>query len=223
VTPLAEAAIPPARDALPWRSWVAITAAFLAAAGALLWIASGTPGHPRLAVLSALLLYMSLAFTFLPLPTAWIVLWAARDVGPVPVALVATVGTCIANLHDYYIVSGLCGLGRVQQVRQARSYQRAVGWFRRAPFLAFSASQLLPLSVDAVRLLAITAGYPRRAYVLATFAGRFPRYLLLAVLGHELKPSNRAIVVVLAVFVLAGAAKGAFHLARRLRSRRNAV
>jgi membrane protein YqaA with SNARE-associated domain len=212
----AAAAVAVAPRPLPWRSWLALTAVFLAADGAVLWASSGTPGHPRLEVLSALLLYMSLAFTFLPLPTAWIVLWAAREVGPVPVALVATVGTCIANLHDYFIVTGLCRLGRVQQVRQARSYQRAVGWFHRAPFLALAAAQFVPLSVDAVRLLAISAGYPRRAYVLATFAGRFPRYLLFAVVGHELRLSNRAIAAVLGVMVVAGLAKPAVHLAKRL-------
>jgi membrane protein YqaA with SNARE-associated domain len=200
---------------LPWRSWLALTAAFLAVNAALLWASSGTPGHPRLEVLSALLLYMSLAFTFLPLPTAWIVLWAAREVGPVAVALVATAGTCVANLHDYYIVSGLCRLGRAQQARRTRAYERAVGWFRRAPFLALAAAQLVPISVDAVRLLAISAGYPRRAYVLATIAGRFPRYLLLAVAGHELQLSNRAIAAVLVVVALAGLSRTGVHLVKR--------
>ena len=219
MTPPAEAAVAGASRALPWRSWVAISAAVLAADAALLWASGGTPGHPRLEVLSALLLYMSVACTFLPLPTAWIVLWAAREAGPVPVALVATLGTCIANLHDYYIVSGLCRLGRVRQARRTRSYARAVGWFGRAPFLALAAASFVPISVDAVRLLAISAGYPRRAYVLATFAGRFPRYLLLAVLGHELHFSNRAIVAVLVVMALVGLSKGALHLVERFRSR----
>jgi membrane protein YqaA with SNARE-associated domain len=218
MTPPAGASVAVAPRALPWRSWIAICAAFLAADAALLW-SSGGSGHPRVEVLSALLLYMSLACTFLPLPTAWIVLWAAREAGPVPVALVATLGTCVANLHDYYIVSGLCRLGRVQRVRQTRSYARAVGWFRRAPFLALTVASFVPISVDAVRLLAISAGYPRGAYVLATFAGRFPRYLLLAVLGHELQLSNRAIVAVLAVMALLGLSKGALHLVERLRAR----
>lgn len=219
MTPPAETAAAAATRALPWRSWIAISAAFLAADAALLWASGRTPGHPRLEVLSALLLYTSVAFTFLPLPTAWIVLWAAREAGPLPVALVATVGTCVANLHDYYIVSGLCRLGRVQRARRSRSYARAVAWFGRWPFLALAAASFLPLSVDAVRLLAISAGYPRRAYVLATFAGRFPRYLLLAVLGHELQLSNRAIAAVLVVMALAGLARGALHLLERRRSR----
>lgn len=219
MTPPVDAAVAPAPRALPWRAWIAVTAAFLAASAALLWASGGTPGHPRLEVLSALLLYTSVACTFLPLPTMWIVLWAAREAGPVPVALVASLGTCVANLHDYYIVNGLCRLGRVQQARSTRTYARAVGWFRRAPFLALAVATFLPLSVDPVRLLAISAGYPRRRYVLATFAGRFPRYLLLAVLGHELQLSNRAIAAVFVGVALLGLAKGALHLIERRRSR----
>jgi membrane protein YqaA with SNARE-associated domain len=219
MTPPAEAVVAVAPPALPWRAWIASSGAFLAAVAALLWASGGTPGHPRLEVLSALLLYMSVACTFLPLPTAWIVLWAAREAGPLPVALVATVGTCIANLHDYFIVSALCRLGRVQQMQRTRSYARAVGWFGRAPFLALAAASFVPISVDAVRLLAISAGYPRRSYVLATFAGRFPRYLLLAVLGHELQLSNRVIAAVLVVMALVGLSKGALHLVERLRRR----
>jgi uncharacterized membrane protein YdjX (TVP38/TMEM64 family) len=100
-------------------------------------------------------------------------------------------------------------------VRGTRSYARAVGWFGRAPFLALAAASFVPISVDAVRLLAISAAYPRVPYVLATFVGRFPRYLLLAVLGHELRPSNRAIVAVLVAMALVGLARWALHLARR--------
>jgi membrane protein YqaA with SNARE-associated domain len=218
VSPPAGTAVAVAPRALPWRAWIAFSASLLAACGLLLWAAAGTPGHPRLAVLSTLLLYTSVACTFLPLPTAWIVLWAAREAGPLPVALVATVGTCVANLHDYYIVSGLCRLGRVQRARRSRSYARAVGWFQRAPFLALAAASFVPISVDAVRLLAISAGYPRRAYVLASFAGRFPRYLLLAVLGHELRLSNRAIAAVLVAMALVGLGKGALHLLQRRRA-----
>lgn len=215
-----EARAPAVARVLAWRPWALAFSAFLAAAGSVLWLARGTPSDPDLEVLTVLCLYLSFACTFVPLPTAWIVLWAARETGAFPVALVATAGTCIANMHDYYIVSGLWRLGRLKRARESARHARAVAWFRRAPFVALALASFAPLPVDAVRLLAISAGYPRTPFVLATFAGRFPRYLLLAILGHELRPSNRAIAAFVLVILVAGAAKAAVdHRRERLRRR----
>lgn len=204
---------------LAWRSWVLGFSAFLVATGTLLCMARATPRQAGLEVVALVLLYTSLACTFLPLPTAWILLWAGRELGPFPVALAATVGTCIANLHDYYIVSGLWRLGRVRRARETRLYARAAAWFRRAPFLALAVASFVPIPIDGVRLLAISVGYPRRAYFLASFAGRFPRYLLLALLGHELRLSNAAIGAVLLAIVLLGIGKGAVEIRARVRAR----
>ncbi|HET8538454.1 MAG TPA: VTT domain-containing protein [Anaeromyxobacter sp.] len=202
-----------------WRGWAAAFAAIYAANLGLAWVGHAAPSRD-LEVLALLSLYVSLACTFLPLPTMWIVLWAARETWPIPVALVATIGTCFGNLHDYEIVTGLCRLGPVQRARRSRLYGRAEAWFRRAPFAALTVAAFLPLPVDVVRLLAVSAGYPRRPYVLATFLGRFPRYLAIALLGHELRPSNRAIFVVFLVMGAIALAKTAPHLLERWRARR---
>jgi membrane protein YqaA with SNARE-associated domain len=200
-----------ARRDVGWRGWALVFAAFLAAGGSVLWLARGPLASPRLEILTLLLLYLSLACTFVPLPTAWIVLWAARETGALPVALVATAGTCIANLHDYHLVSALLAHRRLRRVRDGAGHVRAVAWFRRAPFTALAVASFAPLPIDAVRLLAISAGYGRAPYVLATFAGRFPRYLLLAVLGHELRPSNGVLAAVVVVIAVAAAAKLAYR------------
>lgn len=217
--PRSEAAPAPAAPPLAWRSWVLGSSAFVLTAAAYLWIGRATPRQEGLEIVVFVLLYTSLACTFLPLPTAWIVLWAAREVGPFPVAIAATVGTCIANVHDYYIVNGLCRLGRVRRARETRLYVRAATWFRRSPFLALAVASFVPIPIDGVRLLAISVRYPRRAYVLASFAGRFPRYVLLALLGHELRLSNAAIGVVLLGVVVLGLGKGALGMWARVRSR----
>jgi membrane protein YqaA with SNARE-associated domain len=205
---------------LAWRSWALAFTGFVAASGAALWLARNTLRNSGLEVLILLLLYLSFACTFLPLPTAWIVLWAARETDVLWVALVATAGTCIANLHDYHIVSGLWRAGRLRRARESAWHARAVAWFRRAPFLSLALASFVPLPVDAVRLLAISAGYPRPAYLLASYVGRFPRYLLFAVLGHELQPSNLTIFAIALAIVLVGAAKAALDRARRSRTRR---
>jgi membrane protein YqaA with SNARE-associated domain len=188
---------------------------FLVAAGATLALARRAPGGGVVVSLAGLLLYMSVACTFLPLPTAWIVLGAARGVDPWAVAVVASVGTCIANLHDYYIVNALCRLGRLRRARHSSLHRDAARWFRRTPFATLAVASFLPIPIDPVRWLAVSTDYPRYRYALATLAGRLPRYLLLAVIGWRLQPSNRVLVAVLAAAVVLGIARASLEARRR--------
>ncbi len=87
---------------------------------------------------------------------------------------------------------------RIDRVRGTASYRRAAEWFARWPFWTLVASNIVVLPVDVPRLLAISTRYSRPRFVLATLVGRYPRYLLLAGLGYQLKPSNRQILAVLA-------------------------
>lgn len=201
-------AIAAGRQDISGRKWIAVFAIFLAVCGLLYLLTQKVPQLSGYEVLVLLLLYTSIAFTFCPLPTAWIMLWAAREIDPLSVALVGAVGTCIANLHDYYIFNFLLGLEKVRKVKEAGFYHGAVKWFGKAPFLTLTAASFLPIPIDVVRMLAVSTGYPRRRYVLATFAGRFPRYLLLAWLGYELKLSNKTIFIVFLATALIGIVKG---------------
>jgi membrane protein YqaA with SNARE-associated domain len=195
-----------------WRRWVLAFFCFLIVNAVLLAVFRGDPRLADFEILVLYLLYMSVAFTFLPLPTAWIVLWAAREVEPLSVALIGTIGTCIANLHDYYIIHYLFKVNKIKKAKQTRFYRSAVKWFNRAPFATLTVASFLPIPVDVVRILAVSTDYPRRRYVLATFAGRFPRYLLLAYLGYELKLSNKAIFIVFLATAVIGIAKAIVKL-----------
>jgi membrane protein YqaA with SNARE-associated domain len=201
--------------AISAKRWIASFAVFLVTACALYMLSREVESLARFEVLLILLLYTSVACTFLPLPTAWIILWAARETDPISASLIGVAGTCIANLHDYYIVNFLFGLDRIGRVKDTRFYRGAMRWFSRAPFLTLTVASFVPIPIDVVRILAVSTGYSRLRYTLATFSGRFPRYLLLAWLGYELKLSNRAIFYVFIATVLIGAVKGATKLLRR--------
>ena len=196
------------RQDISGRKWIAVFAGFLAVCGLLYILTQTVPQLSGYEVLVLLLLYTSIAFTFCPLPTAWIMLWTAREIDPLSVALVGAVGTCIANLHDYYILNFLFGLEKVRKVKETGFYHNAVKWFGKAPFLTLTAASFLPIPIDVVRILAVSTGYSRGRYVLATFAGRFPRYLLLAWLGYEMKLSNKTIFIVFLATALIGIVKG---------------
>ncbi|MEN6439633.1 MAG: VTT domain-containing protein [Syntrophobacter sp.] len=156
--------------------------------------------------LVTLLMYMSMAFTFCPLPTLWILLWMAREIDPVAVALVGAIGTCIANLNDYHILHYLFRLEKIKRATGTKAFQGAVRLYEKAPFIALSIASFLPIPIDVIRILSVSTVYPRARYVLATFVGRFPRYLLITILGHEIKLSNREILIVLFVTVALGVA-----------------
>jgi membrane protein YqaA with SNARE-associated domain len=168
--------------------------------------------------LATLLAYMSLACTFLPLPTTPVVMLAASPAGPgldpLLVALAATAGTCAANLHDYYLVTFLYRYRPVRRVRRTRFYEKAAGWFERAPFAVLTAASFLPIPVDVVRLLAISQGYPRGRFTLASAVGRLPRYFLLAYFAQRFSLGWQWILAVLGVTAVFGLWRGVPRIAR---------
>jgi membrane protein YqaA with SNARE-associated domain len=153
---------------------------------ALIYLATGrdtTVG--RMAMLFG---YVSLACTFLPLPT-WpaFILAAGADVGlsPLVVATVGAAATATANMHDYYLVTFLYRYNRVKKIRKNRWYRVAARWYNRAPFGTLVAGSFLPIPIDVVRLMAISEGYPRLRFAMGSIVGRWPRYFLIAWLADR--------------------------------------
>jgi membrane protein YqaA with SNARE-associated domain len=198
---------------------------FLVAFGAMVLMAwQPTEVYGPLPQLAVLLAYVSLACTFCPWPTAWVVmLWSAPVAGggfgiaPLVVATVATVGTCIANMHDYYIVTFLYRFRPVRKIRRTRWYDRAARWFDRAPFATLTAASFLPIPIDVVRLLAISQGYSRTKFVIASGIGRWPRYLALAVFAEKFDLGWQWILAVLGATVIIGLWGGLPRLIRGLK------
>jgi len=205
---------------LNFRAWFY---PFVAAFAAMVLLARQPAGrYGTLPAWSLLLAYMSLACTFWPWPTTWLVMFAAVPDGlgldPVAIAGVCTLGTCIANLHDYYLVTFLYRYRPVRKIRRTRLYQRAATWFDRAPFATLTAASFLPIPIDVVRLLAISQGYPRWRFVAASALGRGPRYLLLAVLAERFSLGWQWILAVLVATVLVGLWRGVPRIARTLKA-----
>jgi membrane protein YqaA with SNARE-associated domain len=103
----------------------------------------------------------------------------------------------------------------LDRVRTTKTYALAVRWFDKAPFIILSIATFLPISVDVVRLLAIYRRYSRKLFALATFVGRWPRYLILALIGKELQLGWRGILTVFIVLTVIGLGKMVWDLVRR--------
>ena len=197
--------------------------------GALLVLLAGvyvTGGEGSTAAGVALLFgYLSLACTFLPLPTAWIVIWAAAPaeggglgLNPWLVATVGAAGTAIANMHDYYLVTFLYRYRPVRKIRTKGWYKRVAAWYNRAPFGTLAAASFLPIPIDFVRLLAISEGYSRAKFALGSLVGRWPRYLLFAILAETFKLGWQWVVGVLGATVVLGLWRGLPVLVGRIRA-----
>jgi len=195
--------------------------------GALLVLVAGvyvTGGKGSTAAGLAMLFgYLSLACTFLPLPTAWIVIWAAAPteggglgLNPWVVATVGAAGTAIANMHDYYLVTFLYRYRSVRKIRTKGWYKRVAAWYNRAPFGTLAAASFLPIPVDFVRLLAISEGYNRAKFAIGSLVGRWPRYLLFAILAEEFKLGWQWIVGILGATVVLGLWRGLPPIARKI-------
>lgn len=131
-------------------------------------------------------IYMSVACQFFPLPTLPAIAFTAKAFSPLIVSLLGAMGTSIANFNDYAILGWLFRHQRVKKVRDISTYRKLLHFFDRYAFLTLTAGAFLPIPIDVIRMLAISRAYSYWKYLLATFAGRFPRYLLIAYLGKEL-------------------------------------
>jgi len=205
-----------------YRIWFWSFAVFFAVVGLSL---GGRHLSDRSFWLLALLVYLSLACNFFPLPTLWIVLAAGSFSGAAPwtVAFVAAVGTCIANLNDYHLLSFLLGYPKFARLKKLRFYKGAVRWFGKAPFLMILAANLLPIPIDLIRPLAIYSRYGRVHFTLAGFAGRFPRYLVIAYVGRELPLTWDIVLVVLVVTTMVPLINVLTALVRRGRASKKGV
>jgi len=160
--------------------------------------------------------YMSLANTFIPLPTNPLILYMGREFSPIAVAIIGSLGTSLANTTEYLVLGVLLEYGRVKKIRETRPYRTMKRYFEVAPFALMVVVNFFPVPIDPARWMAISVDYPRWKYVAATFIGRFPRYFLLAWLGDRYDLSNRTILIILAATTgLVILRKASVHLRKR--------
>jgi membrane protein YqaA with SNARE-associated domain len=214
------------REPLRLRDWFVPFFALLAVVLGIFFLSGKTTTAGHLALLFG---YLSLACTFLPLPTAWLIIWAgaAPEVGGMGLSalVVATVGsaaTAVGNMHDYYLLTYLYKYEPVRKIRATGLYRRVAAWYNRAPFGTLAAASFLPIPIDFVRLLAISEGYSRVRFVAGTVVGRWPRYFLLAFAADQFKLGWQWILGIAGATVVLGLWRGLPPLVRKLRERARA-
>ena len=199
--------------------------------------------------LFVMIMYLSLCCTFIPLPTGWMVASMATRQASImaqlapylatvlPAALLensaflsigtavlmglaGAVGSTLANLNDYHIITLMLRLHKVAKVRNTRAYRKAAYWFAKSPFLILVIFNILTIPVDIIRWLATIYRYPRKNFAAANFVGRFTRYFIIAFVTFYWNLGWIAPVTLLALGATLGLSRVLPPLIRRMRNRR---
>ena len=119
-------------------------------------------------------------------------------------ATIATLGTLLAAFLDYRFFSTLLNIEvTAAHYRERPFYRKARSWFYKAPFVSLVVAGASPIPFFPFKFLVYASRYPIWRYLLAAALGRFPRYLVLALLGYVLKIPTWIIVGGFVVLVLA--------------------
>jgi len=169
-------------------------------------------------------MYLSLCCTFLPLPTGWIVAAVATREAAVAagissnvlavalattalVAAVGAVGSMLANLNDYHLMTLMLRHRAIRKVRYTRLVRLSARWFNKSPFAIVTIFSIVPIPVDVIRMLAAACRYGRLPFAGANLLGRFVRYAVIAFVTYWWDLGWIAVVALLGLAIALGAAR----------------
>lgn len=117
-------------------------------------------------------------------------------------AAIASVSTLCSAYLDYRIFVPVLNLDILHGFKKNPIYRTAIQRFWKFPFWIIVVAGFTPFPFVLIKALAFSSRYPFRRYLAAVFAGRFPRYYLLALMGRVYHvPAWVLVVVFIAIFV----------------------
>jgi len=139
---------------------------------------------PDLAGVFLLGAYCIPANSVVPIPHEPAILYFAKFYDPFWCALAGTMGSLIACFADYAMVGAAMRHRALAKTRSSALFQWSTKWMKRYPFAITVLFSFTPLPIAIVRILAPAVEYNVRRYMLAQIVGRFPRFYILAWIGH---------------------------------------
>lgn len=161
-----------------WRAFLLALAAYAVVGAIVLAVL------PDLAGVFLLGAYCIPANSVVPVPHEPAMLYFAKFYHPFWCALAGTIGSLIACFADYAMVGAAMRHRALASTRNSRLFQWSTRWMKRFPFAITVLFSFTPLPISIVRILAPAVEYSVRRYMLAQIVGRFPRFYILAWIGH---------------------------------------
>lgn len=158
--------------------------------------------------------YMTIACTFIPLPTPQVAMDYGQRFNPILIAVLGGIGFCISASIDYSLVTLLFRSERIAKIKGTRTYLRVKRFFNKYPFITLTVAAFTPIPLEPIKLTACASQYNIVKYLLACFVGRTPRYYILAELQREFLNIPRIYLYLSIVVIVMG------EIVRRLLKRR---
>lgn len=171
--------------------------------------------------------YLYLAFYAIPansaisvFPHEPVVIWYG-SVGSIWwTAIAASAGTLVAGFLDHSVFVPVMNLKGLTGYKEKAWYQKAANLFSRYPFAVIVVAGFTPIPFFPFKFLSFSLHYPLWRYLSALLIGRFPRYVLLAWVGHVIDIPTWLLVAIFGGAILAYAIKAGPEVVRYLRSTR---
>ena len=142
---------------------------------------------PRWARLLYLVPYTFLGNSLAPLPYDGAVVYLGARHALWLIVLVALAATLLIETWNMEVLARVLARDGTRSFRSHRVTQRALRWYRKAPFWSLVATCVLPIVPHyPMRFLAVLAGYPLWKYLISILLGRGARYAVLAGVGVAL-------------------------------------
>jgi hypothetical protein len=196
------------------RILVAGEALILAIALVAWWLASAKAG-PTARLVAFFLYGLPCEFLVPIAPHDPAVLYVARFHPPAIVALIAGVGTLLAESMNFELLKPLGDLPVFVRAAESPVVRWCADAFGHAPFATLWVAGLVPIVPFApLRILVRVREYPRARYLTASVSSRTVRFYIVAVLGHVIVLPAEVIAVVFLALLLAVTLPGLARVAR---------
>ena len=149
-----------------------------------------------------------------------VLVFLGASYNPILLAIVASLGTVVAGLLDYYVFVPLFAHSALNDLKTTKGYKTATRWFVFKPFFTIVLAGFTPVPFFIFKFIAFTVQYPLYRYLSAVLVGRFPRYYLLALVGEVFEIPNWIIIGIFLGMLLIYLVHGYPHIVKYMRHRK---
>lgn len=171
--------------------------------------------------------YLYLAFYAIPansaisvFPHEPVVIWYGSQGGIWWTAVAASVGTLVAGFLDHSVFVPVMNLKGLTGYKEKAWYQKAAELFMKYPFAVIVVTGFTPIPFFPFKFLSFSLHYPLWKYLSALLIGRFPRYVLLAWIGHVIHIPGWLLIAIFGGAILGYALKAGPEVLRYLKTSR---
>ncbi|MDD8020033.1 MAG: hypothetical protein PHU81_02450 [Acidobacteriota bacterium] len=132
-----------------------------------------------------------------------VILFFSKYYSALTVAAVSLAGTILAEALDYSTIKMIEEFKLLSKAQKSALVDRLVKAFGRRPYLALWIAAFLPVPFYPFRFLTVMTNLPLAGYLAVIITARFPKFLILALVGSVLKIPDSVIVGFFLVMILA--------------------